>query len=88
MLSPGVFVTEIDASTIVPTVSNSIGVFSGNFVKGPVGTYTLITSVADLITFYGYPTNSNYNDWYQAERFLKDGYNMAKSFMFSQTVKR
>lgn len=73
MLSPGVFVTEIDASTIVPTVSNSIGVFSGNFVKGPVGTYTLITSVADLITFYGYPTNSNYNDWYQCYNFLQYG---------------
>lgn len=73
MLSPGVFVTEIDASTIVPTVSNSIGVFGGNFVKGPVGTYTLITSVADLITYYGEPTNANYNDFYQAYNFLQYG---------------
>ena len=73
MLSPGVFVTEIDASTIVPTVSNSIGVFGGNFVKGPVDTYTLVTSVADLITYYGYPTNDNYNDWYQAYNFLQYG---------------
>lgn len=73
MLSPGVFVTEIDASTIVPTVSNSIGVFAGNFTKGPVDTYTLITSVSDLITFYGYPTNDNYNDWYQAYNFLQYG---------------
>lgn len=73
MLSPGVFVTEIDASTIVPTVSNSVGVFSGNFSKGPVDTYILITSVADLITFYGYPSNTNYNDWYQAYNFLQYG---------------
>lgn len=73
MLSPGVFVTEIDASTIVPTVSNSVGVFAGNFVKGPVDTYTLITSVADLISFYGEPTNTNYNDWYQAYNFLQYG---------------
>lgn len=73
MLSPGVFVTEIDASTIVPTVSNSVGVFAGNFTKGPVGTYTLITNVNDLITYYGYPTNGNYNDWYQAYNFLQYG---------------
>jgi hypothetical protein len=73
MLSPGVFVTEIDASTIVPTVSNSVGIFAGDFVKGPVGSFTLITSVADLITFYGKPTNKNYNDFYQAYNFLQYG---------------
>lgn len=73
MLSPGVFVTEIDASTIVPTVSNSIGVFGGNFIKGPVGAYLLITSVSELIQYYGYPTNSNYNDWYQCYNFLQYG---------------
>jgi phage tail sheath protein FI len=73
MLSPGTYITEIDASTIVPTVSNSIGVFAGDFEKGPVGTFTLITSVAELITFYGSPTNTNYNDWYQAYNFLQYG---------------
>jgi len=73
MLSPGVFVTEVDASTIVPTVSNSIAVFGGKFVKGPVGQYTLISSVDDLISFYGKPTNTNYNDFYQAYNFLQYG---------------
>jgi phage tail sheath protein FI len=72
-LSAGVKITEIDAGTIVPTVSNSIGVFAGNFSKGPVGAYTLITSVTDLISFYGLPTNTNYNDWYQAYNFLQYG---------------
>lgn len=73
MLSPGVFVTEVDASTIVPTVSNSVGVFAGNFVKGPVDTYVLVTSVSDLISYYGYPSNDNYNDWYQCYNFLQYG---------------
>jgi len=73
MLSPGVFVTEINASTIVPTVSSSVGVFCGDFVKGPVGAYTLITTVAELINFYGNPTNFNYNDFYQAYNFLNYG---------------
>ena len=73
MLSPGVYVTEIDASTIAPTVSNSITVFGGNFDMGPVGSYTLITTVDELISFYGKPTDANYNDWYQAYNFLQYG---------------
>jgi hypothetical protein len=73
LLSPGVQVTEIDASTIAPTVSNSIAVFGGDFVMGAVDTYTLITSVADLLSYYGKPTNTNYNDFYQAYNFLQYG---------------
>lgn len=65
--------TEIDASQISPTVSNSIGVFGGDFSKGPVEAYTLITTVDELISFYGYPTDKNYNDWYQAYNFLQYG---------------
>ncbi len=73
LLSPGVEITEIDASAIVPTVSNSIGIFSGNFSKGPVSDYTLVTNTDELESFYGLPTNTNYNDWYQAYNFLQYG---------------
>lgn len=73
MLSPGVYVTEVDASTIAPAVSNSICVFAGNFDQGPVDAYTLITSVDELISYYGYPGDQNYNDWYQAYNFLQYG---------------
>lgn len=73
MLSPGVYVTEIDASLIAPTVSNSICVFAGNFDQGPVDAYTLITSVDELISFHGLPGDQNYNDWYQAYNFLQYG---------------
>jgi len=71
MLNPGVYIQEINASTIVPTIASSVGVFSGDFLKGPVGVETLITSVQDLLTFYGGPTNTNYNDFYQAYNFLQ-----------------
>ena len=73
MLSPGVFVTEVDASAIVPTVSNSIAVFGGDFQKGPIDAYLLITNVEELIAYYGYPTNDNYNQWYQCYNFLQYG---------------
>lgn len=70
MLSPGVYSTIIDASQIVPTTSTSTACFAGDFVKGPVGSYTLITDKAELVDYYGKPNNSNYNDFYQAYNFL------------------
>lgn len=73
MLSPGVYVTEIDASTIAPSVSNSVCVFAGKFDKGPVDAFTLITTVDELVAFYGLPGDDNYNDWYQAYNFLQYG---------------
>ena len=73
MLSPGVFIEEIDASAIVPSVSMSVATFGGEFTKGPTGSYMLITSVDDLIDFYGLPTDENYNQWYQCYNFLQYG---------------
>jgi len=57
----------------VPSLSNSVGVFCGDFTKGPVDAYLLITSVDDLIDYYGKPTNTNYNQWFQAYNFLQYG---------------
>lgn len=73
MLSAGVYIEEIDASTIAPTVSSSVCVFAGDFVKGPVDQYVLITTVAELISVYGLPTDTNYNDWYQCYNTLQYG---------------
>ena len=64
------YVTEIDASQIVPTVSNSVAVFSGNFHQGPVNKYQIISSVDELITFFGKPSNENYNDWWNIATFI------------------
>ena len=73
MLSPGVEILEIDASGIVPTVSNSIAVFGGAFAKGPAATYKLVTNSVELEGFYGKPTTNNYNEWYQCKTFLDYG---------------
>ena len=73
LLSPGVEIIEIDASTIAPTVSNSIACFAGDFKQGPVGVYMLITNENELISYYGESTKTNYNDWMQASSFLKYG---------------
>lgn len=71
MLSAGVYITETDASAIVPSVSNSIAVFAGKFAQGPVNKFQIISNTDELVTYYGKPTNENYNDFYQAYNFLQ-----------------
>jgi phage tail sheath protein FI len=70
-LSPGAYVEEIDASNISPSVSNSIAVFAGNFAKGLIDQYILITNVDELITYFGLPNNTNFNEWYQVYNLLQ-----------------
>lgn len=71
LLSPGVEIKEIDASTIVPTVSDSIGVFCGEFYKGPLNHRVLITNPDDLVEIFGTPTDRTYNQFFQAYNFLQ-----------------
>lgn len=71
LLSPGVEIKEIDASTIVPTVSDSTGVFCGEFVKGPINEKILITNPDDLIEIFGKPNEDTYNQFFQAWNFLQ-----------------
>lgn len=69
-LSPGVYVKEIDNSAIVPTVSNSVAFFSGNFTKGPIEQPFVITNKSELEDYFGKPTNETYNEWFQAYKFF------------------
>jgi len=69
-LSPGVYITERDESTIVPTVSNNVAFFAGDFDKGPVDQPYVITTRKELIDRFGLPTNDNFNEWYQASKYL------------------
>ena len=70
MLSPGVYSQLIDKSQVVPAVGNSTTVFAGDFKKGPIGQYTLISDRNELVDFYGKPDNKNYNDFLQCYSFL------------------
>lgn len=71
MVSPGVYLTEKDLSTVATNNSQCTTVFAGKFTKGPLEKYTQITNVDELISFYGKPNNSNYNDWFQCYNFLQ-----------------
>jgi len=71
MMSPGVEINEIDLTIIVPMLGNATAAFAGVFTKGPSDKYLLITNGEELIANYGYPTNANYNDWFQCYNFLQ-----------------
>jgi phage tail sheath protein FI len=69
-LSPGVNVTEIDLTTVVPAVSTSIGGLAGLFQWGPVGDRVTVSSETDLVTRFGKPSNMNAETWFTAANFL------------------
>lgn len=69
-LSPGVNVSEIDLTTIVPSVPTSIGAFAGPFAWGPVGVITTISDEVRLADTFGKPDSTVYEYWFSAANFL------------------
>jgi len=69
-LSPGVNVSEIDLTTIVPSTATSIGGIAGNFNWGPVGEVVTVSSEVNLVNRFGQPDNTNYEYWFSAANFL------------------
>jgi len=73
-VSPGIVLRERDATTqtIINAQSNTAALV-GNFERGPVGTITSISNERELVTVFGKPNNSNYEDWFVASTFLDYG---------------
>ena len=72
-VSPGVNVSEIDLSTVVPAVSTTEGALVGVFQRGPVNQRVLITSEVDLVNRFGQPTSGTYETFFTAANFLSYG---------------
>jgi hypothetical protein len=69
-LSPGVDVTEVDLTTVVPSVGTTTGAFAGNFVWGPANVITPIDSETTLASVFGRPDSNTYVSYYTAASFL------------------
>jgi phage tail sheath protein FI len=69
-LSPGVNVSEIDLTTVVPSVATSIGAFAGPFAWGPANEVITISDEVRLADRFGKPDNTNYEHWFSAANFL------------------
>jgi hypothetical protein len=69
-LSPGVNVSEIDLTTIVPAVATSVGAFAGPFAWGPTREIVTISDEIRLVDRFGRPDTNNYEHWFTAANFL------------------
>jgi phage tail sheath protein FI len=72
-VSPGVNVSEIDLTTVVPAVSTTDGAIAGIFNWGPVRERVLVDSENQLVARFGKPTNDNAETWFTASSFLSYG---------------
>ena len=72
-LSPGVNFSEIDLTTVVPTVATSDGAIAGVFRWGPIGQRILVDSENNLVARFGKPTNHNAETFFTAANFLAYG---------------
>lgn len=69
-VSPDVNVTEVDLTTIAPSVATTTGAIAGVFNWGPIGERVSIATESDLVTFFGKPNANNYETFFTAANFL------------------
>jgi phage tail sheath protein FI len=72
-ISPGVNVSEIDLTTIIPAVGTTVGAIAGPFAWGPAFKPMLIDSELTLLSTFGKPDNGCANNWFSASNFLAYG---------------
>ena len=69
-LSPGINVSEVDISTVVPSVATSTGAFAGTFSWGPVNQVITVSDEIRLADQFGKPNDTNFEYWFSAANFL------------------
>jgi hypothetical protein len=72
-VSPGVNVSEVDLTTVVPAVSTTEGGIAGHFNWGPVEQRVLVTSENQLVAQFNKPTSDTYETFFTAANFLSYG---------------
>ena len=75
-LSPGVNVTEIDLTTIVPAVATSSAAFAGRFNWGPIDEIVTISDELKLVDRFGRPDANTFKEFFSCANFLSYGNNL------------
>lgn len=75
-ISPGVNVSEIDLTTIVPAVGTTEGGFVGNFAWGPVNEIISVSNEIELVDRFGKPNSNNFESFFTASNFLSYARNL------------
>jgi phage tail sheath protein FI len=69
-VSPGVNVSEIDLTTVIPSVSTSTGAVAGPFLWGPVDVVRQVSDETQLVSVFGKPNTATYGTFFTAANFL------------------
>ena len=72
-VSPGVNVSEVDLTTVVPAVSTTTGAIAGHFRWGPADQRVLIDSEDRLVSNFHKPNANTADDFFTAANFLAYG---------------
>lgn len=75
-LSPGVNVSEIDLTTIVPAVGTTEGALVGKFAWGPINEIRTISSEVELVNTFGKPDANTFVDFFTGANFLSYARNL------------
>jgi len=87
-VSPGVNVSEIDLSTVVPAVSSTEGALAGVFRWGPVDSRVLVDSEETLVSRFHKPVGSlNPETFFTAANFLAYGNKLYVNRVISSAAK-
>jgi hypothetical protein len=76
-ISPGVNVSEVDLTTVVPSVLTTAGAFAGNFNWGPANQVKLIDSEITLVKTFAKPNSNTAESFFTAANFLAYGNNLS-----------
>lgn len=75
-ISPGVNVSEVDMTTVVPSVLTTAGAFAGTFQWGPADKVKVIDSEINLVKTFGKPDTNSAVSFFTAANFLAYGNNL------------
>jgi hypothetical protein len=75
-ISPGVAVSEVDLTTVVPSVLTTTGAFAGAFRWGPAYKKTQISSETQMVSRFYKPDANTANSFFTAASFLAYGNNL------------
>ncbi len=78
-VSPGVSITEVDLTSVIPAVATTPAGFAGTFKSGPIDEAVTITSEDELKELFGRPDKDNATQnraFHSAANFLGYGNNL------------